>query len=88
MGVSWWSCFACVDVLINSVHVTRLFLYVPRSATLMTPSWDTAMAEMAWNLALDESMVSALLSPSSPAAEFTLEPMLVDSRPKLSPLML
>lgn len=64
--------------------------YVPRSATLMTPSWDTAIAEMAWNLAVDESIVSALLSPSSPDvdAEFTFVPMLVESRPKLRPLML
>lgn len=48
------------------------------------------MAEMAWNLALDESIVSALLSPSSPPAEaeFTFVPMLVDSRPRLRPLML
>lgn len=56
----------------------------------MTPSWDTAMAEMAWNFALDESIVSALLSPSSPAleAEFTLDPMFVESLPRLRPLML
>lgn len=50
------------------------------------------MAEMAWNFALDERSVSALLSPSSPLAtvdaELTLEPMLVESRPKLNPLIL
>lgn len=80
---------------INCARETRpllntIYRYVPRSATLMTPSWDTAMAEMAWNLALDESIVSALLSPSSPPAEaeFTFVPMLVDSRPRLRPLML